>query len=372
MSMWGLGEGMHRAANSIETAYPWAVYIVGIGSSLHTIALFHFLLHFSGNLNKTKHKFLTLFIIYAPFIFFTLVRFINPGWMISELVHQYWGYTTVGTGLYKIFQYFIVGYTLCIAIMAFIKSYTSEKDIKRQYLYIAIGVFIPVLVGSITQVFRPFFTAPVPELTVISAVSFISIIAYAVKKYGLLAIDIKIVAENIINHVNEFIIAVDPGLNIVFVNSPVSSISEFTETELVKQPIQKIVSDKLFSSSFDEITKQLPLDNYKIDLILKNGGQNSLLANISSIKDGKNNIGFVLVMRNMQNIEELIKHLEEKNIELEKTKKLIEANNIELENTKKLFEQKNIELEKTNSFMVGREVKMTELKRENEKLKSKL
>jgi hypothetical protein len=127
MSLWGLGEGMHRAALNIETAYPWAAYVVGSGSSLHTVMFFHFLLHFSGIIKKVKHSFLILFSIYSPFILFTIIRFIDPSLMILELSHQYWGYTVVGTSFYKIFQYLIVGYTILIPILAFIKSHNSQN-----------------------------------------------------------------------------------------------------------------------------------------------------------------------------------------------------------------------------------------------------
>ena len=347
ISLWGLGEGMQRAATSINAAMPWTIYVIGLGSALHTTTLFHFWLEFSNTLKK--NKIVILFLIYTPFIIFTIIRFFNTKLIITGLTHEYWGYSTVGTDLYNIYAYLVAGYTFVISFLAIKKSLDTVGKIKQQYFNIGFGVLVPVIIGTISQAFRPFLDLPIPEMTVTSAFIFITAITYAIKNYGLLTIDIRTIAPNIINTINDFVIAIDKEMKIAFINHMVINASGFKRSELIDQPIQKIISDNLFLLNYENILEHLPLNNYRTKFVSINKNLIPVMANVSILKDESDNQnGLVLVLRDTREIETLINNLKIKNNELEKMNQLMVGRELKMIELKKTIEQQKETLEKNN------------------------
>src|SRR3989339_2053843 len=103
MALWGLGEGMGRAAVGPENAYFWMNYVAGLGATMHPAFLMHFWLDFSGSMAKFKKK-LPVWTLYVPSAIFLAIRFFKPQLLITGVEKQYWGYSSVGTDLYQLYM----------------------------------------------------------------------------------------------------------------------------------------------------------------------------------------------------------------------------------------------------------------------------
>lgn len=80
----------------------------------------------------------------------------------------------------------------------------------------------------------------------------------------------------------------------------------------------------------------------------------------------------VFIIRMLQQRKRAVELLQLRNAEVEHTKTEAEAQNKELEQSKTTLASKISDLEKINILMVGRELKMMEIKKENEELKKKI
>jgi len=318
MFIWGVSEGLERASVNPETAYFWAIYIIGLGSSFHPAFLLHFWLAFSGKIKRFKYKTLVLF-LYLPSLIFTIIRFIRPELLIKELVHQYWGYSTEGTSLYLLYMLYVAAYTLLVVYLVFRTASKNYGKIKKQAQYIGIGISFSVFVAIATQVSRPVLHFPIPELTVISTMVFIYMIASAVNKYGMMAISTKLVAGNIIGTIEDYVIAIDKQMKIALVNNSALRDLGYKEKELIDKPLSAIFSADVSYLSYDQALERFPLRNYQAEIISKKGEKISVSANASLLKEGPSDIfGFVFVLRDMRQINKLIEDLRIAKTEVEK------------------------------------------------------
>ncbi|MFH0891919.1 MAG: histidine kinase N-terminal 7TM domain-containing protein [Candidatus Falkowbacteria bacterium] len=339
MALWGLGEGMERAAADPEIAYFWANYIAGLGATTHPAFLMHFWLEFSGDINTFRKK-IPIWTLYVPSAIFLAIRFFAPNLLVTGVTKEYWGYSTVGTELYQIYMLFIVVYVAAVVYLSLMKARHSEGIFKFQARNIGLGVLFSVSIGMITQAMRPILGLAVPELGVMSSLIFVLFMAYAINKYGMLTITTKIVAQNIIATMNDLVVAVDKNMNIAMVNN---AITQYGAKNLLNTPIKKILSGEDTPLEYGKLLEQSPLIDRKMNLIDREGKKIPVSVNISAIKEGghKEALGLVFVMRDTREMDELVKNLREKGGELEK---------------------KNSELEQFNKLAVGRELKMIELK----------
>jgi PAS domain S-box-containing protein len=361
---WGFGEGMGRASVNQQTAYFWIAYVMGIGASINPSFLLHFWLVFSKNLEGHKNKFSVL-IFYIPSLIIAAIYLFRPETFVKELTHSYWGYSIQGSLIYFLFMFYVATYVFIGVFLMFRTASKTSGNIRKQAQYVGSALFFSVSVGAVTQLSKPLFNFPIPELSVATSIVFAITVAYAINRYGFMTISTKLVAENIIGTMEDYVIAVDKEMKVVFVNNSALQGIGYKEEELINKPISAIISADISKFSYDQALKKFPLLDYQAEIISKNGNKIFVSANASVLKEGFDIFGFVFVLRDMRQTEELIKGLKQKTEELEVAKKELEQRNEE-------FEKTNEKLKQTNKLMVGRELKMAELKKENEKYKQKL
>ena len=237
---------------------------------------------------------------------------------------------------------FIVVYVAAVVYLALKKARGGEGVFRSQARNIGLGVLCSLLIGIFTQALRPVLGFRIPESSVLSTLIFVSFIAYAINKYGMLTITTKVVAGNIIATMNDFVLAVDKNMRVALVNEAVIKNLRYNEKDLLNKPIYALLVSRGEPMQYERLLKQAPISDMKINLITNSGEKIPVSANISVLREGGNEaLGLVFVMRDTREIDELVKNLQEKKTELE---------------------AKNVELEQFNNMAVGREMKMMELK----------
>jgi PAS domain S-box-containing protein len=341
MSIWGLGEGMLRAAVISETALIWGRYIAPLGSAFYGAFLVHFWLVFSGRKNKRSVGIMAMIFYFASFIFL-LGRLFYSGWFIKGVIYHYWGYSVDGTSLYVVYMGYLLMCILTVICLSFRDAGRVVGSLKKQYKNIGFSITVTMMVALISQVLRPIIHLEIPEFTVASSIFFVSMVAYIVGKYGILTITGKVVAQNIVETMDDMVLAVDTLHNITYTNYSVINNLGFGEAELIGKPISSVVEGDLF--------KKIPVVNFESICVGKNGNKLKVLINASLLYGGPGEVvGYVLVLRDVSRMGELVS-------ELEKSKTELERNVNELERFKKL--------------VVDRELVMVEMKRKLEKYES--
>lgn len=309
MFIWGLGEGMMRAAVNPETAYFWGVYVADSGSCLFPVFLLHFWLIFSGRIKRFREK-MPIFTLYLPALFFTIIRYSRPEILFKGLTHGYWGYSTNGTPFNLFYIFYVLAYTFVVIYLISKTASKSHGKVKKQTQYMEIGLILSFFVGIITEASWQIFHFPVPELTVTSTMIFVGLIAFAIDKYGLMTISTKLVAENIIDTMEDYVIAIDRQMKIALINNSALWNLGYKKEELTDKPVSTILSADISNLSYDQAMKRFPLQNYQAEIISKKGDKISVFANVSALEEGPNNtFGFVFVLRDMRQINKLIEDL---------------------------------------------------------------
>jgi len=348
MVIWGMGEGMERASFDPQTAFFWANYIAGLGATLHGPVLLHFWLEFSTDINKFKKR-LPVFALYIPAMVLLAIRFFYPSSLLVGVTKEYWGYSTVGTPLYQLYMLVIAAYISVVVYLALRKAFKSFGRFRQQVRNIGLSILASLVIGVITQTARPLLHLDIPELSVISTFIFISFIVYSMNRYGLLNITEKLVAENILSTMEDYMVIVDKNLQIVLINTSVVRNLGYTEKELLNKPMNVLLSGDITSLTYDELFKLFPLSGYQTTLLSKNGDKIPISANAVILKeDAEEVFGFVFILRDMRQMMKLINDLQQKTKELETS---------------------NEDFQRMNQLMIGREVKMVELKKEIEELR---
>jgi PAS domain S-box-containing protein len=296
----------------------------------------------------------------AIFLFLTRSKYFVDGVYVYS-----WGVHTQA----RLFHHlFLVFFTFCVLLWFFstLKFYRSLKNIiqKKQTKYVFIAFAVFYLIAPLG--FLSAYGIGIYPVTYFSGLIFTVIMAYAIYKYGALDITPKMIAENIIATMSDFVVVADRNMKIALINDTVAKSLNCSKESLKNKTINSVLSSEISSLPYEQAVSRAPVLNYKIDIILKNGEKIPVSANISVLKQkNSESFGIVFVMRDMRQTEELIKGLKQKTEELEAAKKELEQRNEE-------FEKTNEKLEQTNKLMIGRELKMAELKKENEELKNKL
>jgi PAS domain S-box-containing protein len=349
MTIWGIGEGMGRAAVDPQLALFWFRYVVAIGSSFYGAFLVHFWLVLSGRKSKASVMAMAASFYVASTVLLVF-RIWHPEWFIRGVAREYWGYSAEGTRWYIGYMGYIFTCSATVVIVAFRDARRAIESLKRQYQNIGIAILATIVVAFVTQILRPVIHLEIPEMTVASSLIFIGYMAYIVSRYGILTITGKMISEDIITTMEDMVIAVDKNFNISYINFSILRHLGYEEGELMYKPLNKILVGDFSDNTSESFIKNLPMSNREAVCMTKSGGRLAVSANASLLRGGLDDyIGFVFVLRDMSKLGELVRDLQQKTAELEESK-------IKLEKTV-------LELERFNGLVVDRELAMVELKK---------
>lgn len=378
LAIWSFANLLFFIASSPQRALQWD-RLGTIGASFTVAFLLHFFLVFTKKTINWK----IYLPLYLPPLFFIFIDSTTNLLTTSTRLAS-WGYAIVPGILYIPYTFVIAAYTV-LGLLLCCRFYTgniSAKE-KTQAKLLIIAVSAPLVVGIITEVIPVFVGFEIiPLASTLSTITVI-FIAYAMVKYGLMTITPEMAAEDIIKTMTDYLVAVDNEKNITLANRACLEVLGYKKEELIGKRLEVIFPKD--ARLFDSISKNANLKNYETELLTKRNEKLPVSINSSSMKIRlKGTVGFILLMRDIRELKRVVTELEEAKKQLENANLQLEGkvkertaeleklkNSLELLVTQRTEElnKKIAELEQINKLMVGRELKMTEMKKEIEKLK---
>lgn len=304
-----------------------------------------------------KHrKLFTLFVWMTVFI--AIVALFTPSFTY-ESVRTWWGYYPHHTQWFYVLNIFVVGNSiLSIGLPMYLYRTLNEIQQKQMRLFI-IGFLFPLIGGSISEIIAPAFGVVMPPLTtILFSVTGICMV-YAIEKYHFFSFSPALVLNEIFNVMNDLLIVTDIKGSVVLVNKHVSVLTGFSHEALQKKSIQDIVYvspeapaplEYLIHSSITEQRMYIKTDTPKTFV--------PVMVNKTTVKDGTGVKGAIFIGRDMAAVDALLVELKQKTTDLEASKVILES--------------RIKEIESINAIMIGRELRMAEMKKELSELTAKL
>jgi len=345
VAYWSFCQFMYLQAANPQTAYFWTK-VSSVSTFLVPLGV-HFLLIFTEKSNLLKNK-LIFFLLYASALIFTIVD-LTTNLITAQPVKEAWGYSygiPDNTWFLNIFNVWVM---VLIALGGFLvlQYFFKNPNIKRkqQAKYILIGLIAPMIAICVDAVFAV-LKIKTPELSTLSMSWPIFFIGYAIWKYELFIITPKTAAENIIATMTDCLILSDQQGNIVTVNQAAVNLLGYSQSDLIGRSIEMVLNEKIPKDNlFKKVIKQKKIRDYEINFKDKEEKNIPISLASSVLQDKVGEItGIIFIARDIT---------ERKKIE-EKAKSNI------------------AELQKMNKFMIGRELKLSELKAKIKSLEKKM
>ncbi len=361
-ALWSISSFMIYTSPTLESAFVWEK-VETFGSLLSASFMLHFCLVFSRNRLIRSKTFIVL--MYIPAFLFT---YLNAATRLiaQSQVPSYWGYRVIPGDMYYLFTIFIVLYALAsITSCSIFYRQSKLKRERKQSLLLIAGICIIVSGGVASEVIAPFVGTEIMPLTsTLSAVNGM-FIAFAMVRYRLMSLTPSIAAENIIKTMVDYLLVVNNDKSIAFVSDSLFKAIGYGNIHKLNENRDNIFPEGKFEGILKRIASDKNITDLNTTILTKNGKEIPVSLN-GSIVPGKGSEigGYVVVMRDMTRVFELIANLKEKTTDLEKSKS-------ELQESKEKLEDKIEETERINKLAVGRELKMVELKKKLAELKGK-
>ncbi len=278
----------NRQAATASDAYVW----LKLGSFWPFVM--SFLMHFTilfikkGDILQKKMYFL----IYAPAVVFSVLDLTTP--LISgEPREEYWGWTysvPENPLLYDIsttWGLFLMIFSLVLCLLYFWRTYGIER-LKAKY--VAFGMFIPVVVGSITDGILPLTHIKIPELGAATLTTGIIFIQYGIWKYKLFVLTPSVAAVDIVSSMSNILLLVHEDGTITHANPAALSLLEYSEGELQGQSLACIFPE----GEWEEIQKmheygKLGRVSNETTFVTRKGQIIPVLLSISGVQDREGN-----------------------------------------------------------------------------------
>jgi len=172
-----------------------------------------------------------------------------------------YAYTIADNPIFYLFALWTIVTAFTAGYMALIKYLKTHGIEKKQAFFIFIGLFFPLILSLITDLFLQFFPHKVPELTQTTGALGLIFIAYGVWRYEFPQLTMAMAAEKIISNMTNLLFIVDTHGKILTVNESTAHALGCNDTTLMKKNF-----DDIFPQTLEYYLEKINSEDYEKEI----------------------------------------------------------------------------------------------------------
>ncbi len=242
-----------------------------------------------------------------------------PESMAKSILWEPWGSSHEPGALYDVFAlYSFTMFVLGLVVLVRGRSRQRSPTIRRQYSFILFGGLIPVIAGSVTNIWLPvagIFVVPLGE--VLSTFN-VAIVGYAMARHGLLGVSLEQAAETIIATMGDVLLVVNAEGDVVVANAAAATLLGRAKTDIVGHNVQELVSSDLLRDGSAGLARSAALES-EGELLANGRDPVPVIISTRQVRDATGNVvGAVLVAKDIRQLRGAILELAAANERLER------------------------------------------------------
>lgn len=295
--LFNIGEFFVRISTSPEDALFWGKINYSVLWITVSFSLI-FVIHFPRKTIPKKHdsilKYLEVLVVIIGFIVYII--FINQ-LSLQNVQYTEWGFRVTLTSS----TLFILIWLVIITVLSFsvlIQKYLYGELYryeKKQIKIFSLGMILVPLAAVMTNLVPPLLNIKIFPMTSFFILIFSFSVAYAIKKYQFLFPTSELIAENILETINESVIVVDKNDKIISINKSAIKLLGYNKKNLMRFSLDKVIK---FPSGekFDDFKQRKKPEGFEAAFITKTGKKIPMSISPTIIYDDEGNfVGMVFV-----------------------------------------------------------------------------
>ncbi len=228
---------------------------------------------------------------------FILYIFLINQLSIQNVKDTEWGFRVIltsSTFFIAIWLIIITGLSTIILIHKYFyrELYRYEK---KQIKIFSLSILLVALIAVITNLLPPILNYRIFPMTSLFLLMFAFMVAYTIKKYYFLFPSLELIAENILETMNESVIIIDKNDKIISVNKSTVKLLGYDKKNLIGLSLNKII-ELSSRDKFDDLKQKKKLEGFEAGFITKSRKKIPMSISPTIIYDDEENLGGMVLV----------------------------------------------------------------------------
>lgn len=242
-------------------------------------------------------------------------------WMLREMIPGPWGYTHVPGPVYEtvLTPFLMGGFIYGLFRLIPFTARAATRDDRMRGLLLVVGILVPFVGGTTTNLILPVMGWHVAELAVPLTTVNALVIAYAMVRYRLLSLTVEYAARTIITTMPDALVVLDADARITLVNPALPALTGHSSGDLAGREMDAICAKPWFGAEFRERLERDGAAKMEVDFLTEDGAHVPVSLSIAPLTDRRGiTVGYVAVAKDIRDVRDLISRIEEAKRELER------------------------------------------------------
>ncbi len=205
------------------------------------IALLNFTHTFPKATPSRRGQYWIVLLFFVAFSFSLVI--LRTDYVISGATLRYWGFDTERGSGFGIFAAYLCLLFIYAVMMMLRKARKLSCPEKTSAEYITIGISIPIITGSLTQVILPLYGIDILPIASLSTLALSIFIGAETMRYRSMIKIPSVRSDTILNTLSDAVFVVNGEGKIISVNGTMAKLLEYAEMELLHKPLDTIVAE---------------------------------------------------------------------------------------------------------------------------------